>query len=590
MIKSRSIPRRLLPLLLLALVAFLPRGFAQAAPNFSQIVVFGDSLSDDGNVRHLIEDNYSISYPGGDFNYSDGRFTNSSDTDPSSNLYAGTWHEQLASSFLGISKATNSLDGGLDFAFGGATTADGTTERTVISNPSPFGGGQLTVDVDNLGKQVQNYFDDYTPDPAALYVLWGGGNDLFDDASAGSVTTTATNVATLVKTLARAGARSILVPNVPPLGLVPHYKDDPAMATALNAASANYRAELNADLDDATATLAGEGITITLYRLDIYSLFYRLAANPADYGFTNISDSAQGENVDPDKYLFWDDIHPTTAGHHQIAQAAFELLNGTAQPAAQSLNLSSRLNVGTGDDVLIEGLIIQGTGPKMVLFRGLGPSLKVNGMPIAGTLADPKLELYRDNALIKTNDDWRGTQEQEIQATQLAPKNDLESAILMSLQPGHYTVILKGKNMGTGIGLLEAYDLNAAAPATLGNASTRGLVQPGDDVLIAGFIVGNGGSDTVVVRAIGPSLSSEGVSNPLADPTLSLFDANGDVIRTDDDWRDSQESLIRSTGLAPTKDAESAIIRSLTPGNYTAVVSGKNGASGVALVEVYNLQ
>ena len=138
--------------------------------------------------------------------------------------------------------------------------------------------------------------------------------------------------------------------------------------------------------------------------------------------------------------------------------------------------------------------------------------------------------------------------------------------------------------------MVEAYDLDSAAVSTLNNTSTRGFVQTGDDVLIGGFIIGNGESDTVVVRAIGPSLADSGVTNPLADPTLDLYDENGAVIVSDDNWRDSQESLIQSTGLAPTNDAESAIIRSLAPGSYTAMVRGKDGGTGVALVEVYNLQ
>src|SRR2546423_1524785 len=129
----------LFSLLILLLIPLSSRQ-VQSAPVFSQIVVFGDSLSDDGNVRHVMEDDYLVSYPGGDFNYSDGRFTNSSDTDPSSDLYAGTWHEQLARTFLGLPSATNSLDGGFDYAFGGATTMDGSTDRTIIDNPFPFGG------------------------------------------------------------------------------------------------------------------------------------------------------------------------------------------------------------------------------------------------------------------------------------------------------------------------------------------------------------------------------------------------------------------------------------------------------------------
>ena len=332
--------------LLAALLALPASGWAQAAPVFSQIVVFGDSLSDDGNVRHIMEDQYFIGYPGGEFNYSDGRFTDSSDTDPNSATYAGTWHEQLARTFLGLSVATNNLDGGTDHAFGGATTASGTSDRTVISNPFPLGGGELSLTVDNLGKQVDDYLAGNTPDAAALYIVWGGGNDLFDDDSSTHVTETASNVAGLVEQLARAGARSILVPNAPPLGLVPLYKDDAATATALNTASAQYRSELDPALDLAIATLAGEGITITLYRLDTYGLYYRLATNPEDYGFTNIGDSAQGQSVDPDEYLFWDDLHPTTAGHYQIAAAAFALLDGTALPPALAINLSARLTRG----------------------------------------------------------------------------------------------------------------------------------------------------------------------------------------------------------------------------------------------------
>jgi phospholipase/lecithinase/hemolysin len=563
---------------------------AQSTPSFSQVILFGDSLSDDGNIRNRLEDQYLLSYPGGDFNYSDGRFTNSSDTDPASDSYAGTWHEQLARDFLGLPAATNSLDGGTDYAFGGATTEDATREVTVISNPDPFIGGEFTVTIDNLGKQVDDYLTDQTLDPAALFIVWGGGNDLFNDDSSDNVVATAERVGALVDRLARAGAVSILVPNVPPLGLIPNYKDDADRASTLNAASAQYRDELDQQLDATVSALEGDGIIITLYRLDVYGLFYRLAANPEDYGFVNISDSAQGADVDPDEYLFWDEIHPTTAGHYQLALAASEVLAGTAEPPAQSLNLSARLSVGTGENVLIAGLIIGGDIAKEVIVRGIGPSLVERGISSDAVLADPVLELYQDDVLIMSNDNWRETQESEITGTGLPPTDDLESAIVTTLNPGAYTVILRGQNSGTGIGLVEAYDLAPTPASTLANISARGLVQTGDDVLIGGFIVDNGGSDTVVVRAIGPSLAEVGVANPLADPTLDLYDPNGALILSDDDWRDAQESLIQSTGLAPTNDAESAIIRSLTPGNYTAIVRGKDGATGVALVDVFNLR
>src|SRR5438876_3788248 len=140
-----------------ALASTAPAVFAQSAPVFSQIIVFGDSLSDDGNVRHRVESDYGVSYPGGDFNYSDGRFTNSSDTSPSSDLYAGTWHEQLSTTFLGLPRATNSLDGGFDYEFGGATTMEDSSERTVISNPFPFGGVLFCLTVDNLGCHITEY-------------------------------------------------------------------------------------------------------------------------------------------------------------------------------------------------------------------------------------------------------------------------------------------------------------------------------------------------------------------------------------------------------------------------------------------------
>ena len=431
--------------------------FAQGAPAFTQVIVFGDSLSDNGNIRNRLEDDYFISYPGGDFNYSDGRFTNSSDTDPSSGTYAGTWHEQLSRDFLGLAAPTNSLDGGTNYAFGGATTESGTREATVISNPDPFVGGEFTVTIDNLGKQVDDYLADETVDPAALYIVWGGGNDLFDDDSAANVTATAERMAALVDQLARAGAVYILTPNVPPLGLVPNYKDDAAKAIALSAASASYRDQLNAQLDATVAALAADSITITLYRLDIYGLFYRLAANPEDYGFVNISDSSQGNSsVDPDEYLFWDDIHPTTAGHFRIAEAAFELLDGTAQPPAQSLNLSARLAIGIDENVLIGGLIIDGTEAKQVIVRGIGPSLTIDGMPLAGTLSDPVIELYQDDVLITSNDNWKDTQQTEIEATGLAPTDDAESAILTTLAPGSYTVVLRGQNDGTGHWLVRS--------------------------------------------------------------------------------------------------------------------------------------
>ncbi len=167
--------------------------------------------------------------------------------------YFGTWHEQLAETFLGLPAATNSLDGGTNYAFGGATTIAGASERTVISNPDPFLGGDLTITSDNLGKQVDDYLAGHTVDPAALYIVWGGGNDIFDHPGSDFVIPTAQRVAGLVDQRVRAGALYILVPNVPPLGLVPNYQNDIAKAASLNAGSSQYRREFNTQLDAAVS-------------------------------------------------------------------------------------------------------------------------------------------------------------------------------------------------------------------------------------------------------------------------------------------------------------------------------------------------
>ena len=214
----------------------------------------------------------------------------------------------------------------------------------------------------------------------------------------------------------------------------------------------------------------------------------------------------------------------------------------------------------------------------------------MNGVPLVNRLADPAIDLYQGDTLIMTNNNWKDSQQTEIEATGIPPTDDLESAIIATLAPGSYTAVLRGNNGETGNGVFEVYDLDAAANSLLANVSARGVVQTGDDVLIAGFIIGSGESDTVVVRAVGPSLADTGIANPLQDPTLDLYDVNGVVIMSDDDWPDSQETLIQSTGLAPTNDAESAIVKSLAPGSYTAVVRGKDNSTGVALVEVFNLQ
>jgi len=204
-----------------------------------------------------------------------------------------------------------------------------------------------------------------------------------------------------------------------------------------------------------------------------------------------------------------------------------------------------------------------------------------------GVLADPVLELHKPDGSVVTNDNWKSSQQAEIEATGLAPSNDLESALIATLSPGLYTALVYGKDNGTGVGLVEVYDLDDPnSVAYLANISTRGFVQPDDKAMIGGFIIGAGGqTGQVVVRAIGPSLTS--IPDVLRDPTLNLYDAQGMLVAQNDDWEDTNGSAIEATGLAPNNSLESAILADLAPGAYTAIVLGKASSSGVGLVEVY---
>jgi hypothetical protein len=249
-------------------------------------------------------------------------------------------------------------------------------------------------------------------------------------------------------------------------------------------------------------------------------------------------------------------------------------------------NISTRLRVQTADNAMIGGFIITGTAPKTVLVRGIGPSL-----PLSGALADPFIEVYGPTgAFLATNDNWRdATTRQEIIDSGLAPTNELEPALWGVIDPGAYTVVVRGKNNATGIGLFEVYDLDQTADSRLGNISTRGFVGTGDEVMIGGTIITGGVPARVLFRAIGPSLANFGIANALGNPVLELYDGNGVPIATNYDWRDTQEAEITATGLAPSNNLESAILRDLAPGPYTAIVRGLNNTTGVALVEVYNL-
>ena len=250
------------------------------------------------------------------------------------------------------------------------------------------------------------------------------------------------------------------------------------------------------------------------------------------------------------------------------------------------------MRVLTGDNAGIAGFIITGTAPKNVLLRGIGPSLTAFG--VAGALANPTLDLRRpDGTRIRADDNWRDdpVQAAAIEATGIPPQNDLEAAIIETLDPGSYTVVLRGMGITTGVGLVEVYDLNQGVNSKLANLSTRAFVDTGENIVIAGFVLGGGNvNDRAVVRGIGPSLTAFGVANALADPTLELRDNNGALLAANNDWQDSpaQAAELTAAGLAPTNPLESGIAITLPPGSYTALLAGRNNGTGVGVVEVYD--
>ena len=277
-----------------------------------------------------------------------------------------------------------------------------------------------------------------------------------------------------------------------------------------------------------------------------------------------------------------------SGGHAGIVDPrAVQLLTSRTSAAdattVRLANISTRLAVGTGNNVLIAGFIITGSQPKNVVLRGLGPAV-----PVLENLADPTLELHDSSGGVVGNDNWRDSQQNELKATTIPPRNDHDSAIVKSLTPGTYTAVLAGKGATTGVGLVEVYDLSLGADSRLANISTRGFVGQGDSVLIGGLIVVGSGTTNVLFRAIGPSLLSI-IPNSLPDTTLELYDGQGHLLASNDNWEDSQADAIEATTIPPNHPDEAAILHSLGPGAYTAIVRGKAGVTGVAVIEAYQL-
>ncbi|MGH7939328.1 MAG: hypothetical protein ACRD5Z_09840 [Bryobacteraceae bacterium] len=281
-----------------------------------------------------------------------------------------------------------------------------------------------------------------------------------------------------------------------------------------------------------------------------------------------------------------------------IQQIDFELdtAAATLETPSRAQNLSTRGKVGRADDVLIGGFIITGTTDKQIVLRAIGPSL----MPpvVTDPLLNPVLELYDSTgALIDKNDNWKqnnAANRAVLVDSNLAPTEDAESALVEMLAPGKYTAVVRGVGGGSGVALVETYDLDITAGASLlANLSTRGNVGTGDNVMIGGLIIGAGGGGftSVIIRGLGPSLMDAGITNALADPALELHDGNGDVIDSNDNWMDDRNmQTISNHHLAPTNANEAALYEILPAGQYTAILSGAGGSTGIGLVETYDVE
>lgn len=324
-------------------IALLSGSQVALAQAYTSIVVFGDSLSDTGNVAALTRAKYTFSaqVPGPASGYTDGRFTDGTDTVPAARNYNGVWIEQLAARLAAKPAVIASLAGGRNYAYGSATTNTGTT--LVTYGP----GNAFSFSAENMGQQYLDYLATRpTINSSTLFVVWGGANDLLNATSSADIAAAATRELTLVQRLIAAGATDIMVPNLPPLGLIPRLNGNAAAAAQATAAAQGFNGALAAGL---AQLQAGGGTSVRLYPLDIYTLFNAVAGSPTASGFSNVTASARlNSSVNPDTYLFWDDLHPTTYGHSLIAAAALRLLN-PAVPTMVSLSASaSSVNLGSG--------------------------------------------------------------------------------------------------------------------------------------------------------------------------------------------------------------------------------------------------
>lgn len=295
-------------------------GHAQNAvhvPDYTSIVVFGDSLSDTGNVAHLAEAKYGVRIPGPVADYTDGRFTDGADTLPPAEQYFGVWIEQFAATLPAKPAITDSLDGGTDYAYGFAFTGNGTSTLAFSST--------LSVNVENIGQQITDYLATHPKiTNKTLFVVWGGANDILNATSEDDVIDAGINQAINIQRLIEAGATQFIVPNLPPLGSIPRLNGSPTTSVPATEASVLYNGILGLVLPLLKDFNPGRHLQIS--QLDVFSLFNQIIASPTTYSLANVTDSSQGIAVDPDTYLFWDDLHPTTRGHNILAATTAGLL------------------------------------------------------------------------------------------------------------------------------------------------------------------------------------------------------------------------------------------------------------------------
>ena len=319
-----------------------------------------------------------------------------------------------------------------------------------------------------------------------------------------------------------------------------------------------------------------------------YSLHYGTAANPYSQVIDLNATSAIVSNlITGVTYTFAVTAYNTGGGQSAYSQpVSYTFGSERVIPPAALANISSRTLVQTGENVMIGGFIVDGIVPKKVALRAIGPSLA--GAGVSGAMADPVLQLLDSTAtVVASNDSWNVPGE-EVSAIGLAPLDAREAALVVTLAPGAYSAIVSGKAATSGVALFELYDLDAGT-GRVANISTRSRVDTGDNVMIGGFILFGTTGTPIIVRAIGPSLVANGVADALLDPTLEIYNSNGVLLASNDNWRTNQEAEILASTIPPTDDREAAIVSTLAPGAYSAVIRGANNTTGVALVEVYAL-